>query len=364
MSNPTKNLEREPLLNSHTTGGSVVSYTVSSQQNCSNVTLKDRSAAQSTKKKLWFAVCLACCFFATELVAGYFANSLALMSDAFHLLSDVASFIVALAAIYLAEKPATKRHTFGFHRAEVIAALVSVLTIWVLTGFLVHEAIQRIRSPQVINAKLMCITATIGVLVNVVLAYVLGGHHHGHSHDEEDHTHIENQTGNHTHKETNINLRAAALHVLGDLLASVGVLVSSIILIFKPEMTFVDPLCTFFFSILVLYTTYHLVKDSLAVLMEGVPGNIHPDLIEKSLLDVPGVIAVHDLHVWTLSPGKYSLTAHITIDHNASNYDEVLSKGQHIVCDVYGVHHSTLQIESEQSSFTSHCNPELCAVRA
>lgn len=129
-------------------------------------------------------------------------------------------------------------------------------------------------------------------------------------------------------------------------------------------MTFVDPLCTFFFSILVLYTTYHLVKDSLAVLMEGVPGNIHPDLIEKSLLDVPGVIAVHDLHVWTLSPGKYSLTAHITIDHNASNYDEVLSKGQHIVCDVYGVHHSTLQIESEQSSFTSHCNPELCAVRA
>jgi zinc transporter 2/zinc transporter 4 len=129
-------------------------------------------------------------------------------------------------------------------------------------------------------------------------------------------------------------------------------------------MTIVDPLCTFFFSILVLWTTYHLVKDSLAVLMEGVPGNIHPDLIEKSLLDVPGVIAVHDLHVWTLSPGKYSLTAHITIDHNSSNYDEILSKGQHIVCDVYGVHHSTLQIESEQSSFTSHCNPELCAVRA
>ncbi|KAI8642419.1 cation efflux protein [Parasitella parasitica] len=363
MSNSAKNLEREPLLNTQTTGGSVVSYTVT-QQNCSNVTLKDRTAAQSTKRKLWFAVCLACCFFATELVAGYFANSLALMSDAFHLLSDVASFIVALAAIYLAEKPATKRHTFGFHRAEVIAALVSVLTIWVLTGFLVHEAIQRIRKPQVINAKLMCITAAIGVLVNIVLAYVLGGHHHGHSHDEEVHVHNENESDHQPHKETNINLRAAALHVLGDLLASVGVLISSIILIFKPKMTFVDPLCTFFFSILVLYTTYHLVKDSLAVLMEGVPGNIHPDLIEKSLLDVPGVIAVHDLHVWTLSPGKYSLTAHITIDHNSSNYDEVLSKGQHIVCDVYGVHHSTLQIESEQSSFTSHCNPELCAVRA
>ncbi|RCH92551.1 hypothetical protein CU097_009740 [Rhizopus azygosporus] len=369
--------ERTPLLfpvNSQT-GGSVVSYTVT-QKNCKNVTLKDRSEAQSTKRKLWFAVALACVFFATELVAGYFANSLALMSDAFHLLSDVASFIVALVAIYLAEKPPTKRHTFGFHRAEVIAALVSVLTIWVLTAFLVNEAIQRIKSPQEINAKLMCITATIGVFVNIILAYVLGGHHghshghsHEHSHDNDTHSHDDEEEANHNdisapHRETNINLRAAALHVIGDLLASVGVLISSIILIFKPDYTIVDPLCTFLFSILVLYTTYHLVKDSLAVLMEGVPGNIHPDLIEKSLLGVPGVIAVHDLHVWTLSPGKYSLTAHIKVDHTADiSYDEVLSKGQHIVCDVYGVHHSTLQIESDKTAFTSHCTPEICAPR-
>jgi cation diffusion facilitator family transporter len=290
---------------------------------------------------------------------------IALMSDAFHLLSDVASFIVALVAIYLAEKPPTKKHTFGFHRAEVIAALISVLTIWVLTGFLVHEAIQRIKSPQKINAKLMCITASIGVVVNIILAYVLGGHHHSHSHDEPDpHQDEETTEVSIPHKEANINLRAAALHVIGDLLASIGVLISSIILIFRPDLTIVDPLCTFLFSILVLYTTYHLVKDSLAVLMEGVPGNIHPDLIESSLLNVPGVIAVHDLHVWTLSPGKYSLTAHIKVDHTANiNYDEVLSKGQHIVCDIYGVHHSTLQIESDKTAFKSHCNPELCAPR-
>ncbi|KAI7900080.1 cation efflux protein [Cokeromyces recurvatus] len=367
----TSNSERAPLLGAQLpSDGNVVSYTYT-QQNCTNVTLKDRSAAALTKKKLWFAVGLACLFFTTELIAGYFANSLALMSDAFHLLSDVASFIVALVAIYLAEKPATKKHTFGFHRAEVIAALVSVLTIWILTGFLVNEAIQRIKNPQVINAKLMCVTAIIGVLVNVILAYVLGGHHHGHSHDghshdEEDHsiTTIGNETNSHVpHKETNINLRAAALHVLGDLLASVGVLISSVILIFKPEYTIVDPMCTFLFSILVLYTTYHLVQDSLAVLMEGVPGNIHPDLIEKSLLEVPGVIAVHDLHVWTLSPGKYSLTAHIKVDQSVCSYDEVLSKGQHIICDLFGVHHSTLQIESDNTGFTSHCNPELCSVQ-
>ncbi|KAI8997837.1 cation efflux protein [Pilobolus umbonatus] len=357
--------ERSPLINKNNkyrSAGSVVTYTVSNSH-CTNTTKANVAAAKQTKVKLWFAVCLAFLFFATELVAGYFANSLALMSDAFHLLSDVASFIVALVAIYLAEKPPTKTHTFGFHRAEVIAALISVLTIWLLTGFLVREAILRIQSPQEINARLMCMTASIGVVVNLILAYVLGGHHH-HSHDE---THVTIDVEDPSsqplpvRKETNINLRAAALHVLGDLLASVGVLISSVVLIFNPTYTFVDPLCTFFFSILVLYTTYHLVKDSIAVLMEGVPGSLHPDVIKQSLLDLPGVMAVHDLHVWTLSPGKYSLTAHIIIDDEHVDYDNILDKGQHIVCDMYGIHHSTLQIETGRSLFTSHCNPQLCA---
>lgn len=186
-------------------------------------------------------------------------------------------------------------------------------------------------------------------------------------------------------QEANINLRAAALHVIGDLLASIGkrkrengiefdlsaylyvimtgVLISSIILIFKPNLTIVDPICTFIFSLLVLYTTYHLVRDSLAVLMEGTPGHIEPEAIEKSLLQIPGVIAVHDLHVWTLSPGKSSLTAHITVSRDAMStisYDEILARGQRIVCDQYGVHHSTLQVESEQADFTSHCRPGIC----
>ncbi|KAI9033896.1 cation efflux protein [Phycomyces nitens] len=388
--------ERTPLTapsRSHLSG-SVVSYSMPNASSCSNITAKNSDSARSTKRKLMFATILALVFFGTELVAGYFANSLALMSDAFHLLSDVASFIVALAAIYLAEKPATKRHTYGFHRAEVIAALVSVLTIWVLTAYLVVEAIERVKKPQEIDAKLMCITASIGVGVNIVLAYVLGGHHHGHGHSHDhdhdhDHDHSNSNSNSHSHshsnedghdhsnedteahihnqtsgKETNINLRAAALHVLGDLLASIGVLISSIILIFKPEYTIVDPLCTFMFSLLVLFTTYHLVRDSLAVLMEGVPGDIEPEAIEKSLSQIPGVVAVHDLHIWTLSPGKSSLTAHITVSADSElTYDQVLQRSQHIVCDMYGVHHSTIQIESDQATFTSHCKPDICNTR-
>ncbi|KAL9555636.1 hypothetical protein MBANPS3_002258 [Mucor bainieri] len=335
-----------------------------SSSSCTNLASKvDDLTQSSTKKKLAITTTIALLFFATELIAGYLANSLALMSDAFHLLSDVASFIVALAAIYLAEKPPTKKHTYGFHRAEVIAALVSVLTIWVLTGFLVMEAIERIRKPQVIDARLMCITASIGVLVNVILACVLGGHHHHHHHH---HEHGDNESHHHhhsDHKEVNINLRAAALHVLGDLLASIGVLISSVILIFKPNYTIVDPMCTFIFSIIVLCTTYHLVQDSIAVLMEGAPGHIQPDAIEKSLQQIPGVIAVHDLHIWALSPGKSSLTAHIIVNV-ASDYDSILSQGQSIVCDTYGIHHSTLQIESDKAGFTSHCRPHICSSSA
>ncbi|KAI8338945.1 cation efflux protein [Chlamydoabsidia padenii] len=365
--------ERTPLLGhnhhhrrspSHT--GSMVSY---QDVTCANVG-EQSSISSSTKKKLWFATGLALIFFATELIAGYLANSLALFSDAFHLLSDVVSFLVALVAIYLAEKPPTSRHTYGFHRAEVIAALVSVITIWILTAFLVREAIERIKSPQEIDAKLMCITASIGVVINIILAYVLGGHHHGHSHDDghdHGHDHDEETTTaipNQHRKEANINLRAAALHVIGDLLASIGILISSIVLLVNPKLTIVDPICTFIFSLLVLYTTYHLVKDSLAVLMEGVPRHIKPEQIEKSLLQVPGVVAVHDLHVWVLSPGKSSLTAHISIDKDAFNrYDEILTKSQRIICDMYGVHHSTLQIESDQSNFQNHCRPQICTPR-
>ncbi|KAI8060054.1 cation efflux protein, partial [Gongronella butleri] len=369
--------ERTPLVKHHRSN-SIVSY---EDVVCANVSERIGTST-STKRKLWFATGLALVFFSTELVAGYLSNSLALFSDAFHLLSDVVSFLVALVAIYLAEKPATSRHTFGFHRAEVIAALMSVLTIWILTAYLVREAIDRISNPQEIDAKLMCITASIGVVVNIVLAYVLGGHHHahgGHDHGSHDHHHDHGEENhNHDHeerstgsnqpkirrKETNINLRAAALHVIGDLLASVGILISSIILLINPKLTIVDPICTFIFSLLVLYTTYHLVKDSLAVLMEGVPGNLQPELIEKSLLQLPGVVAVHDLHVWTLSPGKSSLTAHLTIDHDAfDRYDEILAKSQRVVCDLYGVHHSTIQIESNEADFTNHCRPNMCTPR-
>ncbi|CAO3592036.1 unnamed protein product [Absidia cylindrospora] len=362
-----------------------------SASTCSQIMMLQNSdnEATATKKKLMFACSLAFLFFITEVTAGYLANSLALLSDGFHLLSDVASFIVALVAIYLAEKPPTKRHSFGFHRAEVVAALISVFTIWILTGFLVVEAFHRLSHPQKIDAKIMCTTASIGVFVNLVLAYVLGGHHHHHHHQHQHQDQItdsdqESQL-NPKKKIHNINLQAAALHVLGDLLASLGVLISSITLWIKPEYGFVDPLCTFLFSIIVMYTTYHLVRDSFVVLMEGCPTHLDVHDVEESLLQLKRVIDVHDLHIWTLSPGKTALSVHLTVmgrstcaiatttrfstrsDSSSSssedastvmttdNDNHVLIEAQSLLYHEFGIHHSTIQIESSQGSNNRGC---------
>ncbi|ORZ20475.1 cation efflux family-domain-containing protein [Absidia repens] len=363
-----------------------------------------------------FACSLAFLFFITEVTAGYLANSLALLSDGFHLLSDVASFIVALVAIYLAEKPPTKRHSFGFHRAEVVAALISVFTIWILTGFLVVEAFHRLSHPQKIDAKIMCTTASIGVFVNLVLAYVLGGHHHHHHHHNHQHQHQDQDQITDSDQESqlnpkkkihNINLQAAALHVLGDLLASLGVLISSITLWIKPEYGFVDPLCTFLFSIIVMYTTYHLVCESFVVLMEGCPTHLEIHEVEESLLQLKRVVDVHDLHIWTLSPGKTALSVHLIVKgpstcviapttpisthsdssssgssssssssshhpvEDASTFmttdsdNHVLIEAQSLLYHEFGIHHSTIQIECSQDSNSKGCcvallDPTLC----
>ncbi|KAG0293368.1 hypothetical protein BGZ98_002194, partial [Dissophora globulifera] len=213
---------------------------------CKGVLITNEST--KNKRKLVFVTVLCLCFFTVEMVGGYFASSLALMSDAFHLLSDVVSFMVSLIAIWLSEQPATKRHSFGYHRAEVLAALMSVFIIWILTAVLLMEAVERIKNPTAIDGKTMCVVAAIGVGVNIVLAFALGhdhdhghGHGHDHSHDHNhghDHSHEHNGAHSHSHtpthshdhsgskkpkqkKEMNINVKAATLHVIGDLISSV-----------------------------------------------------------------------------------------------------------------------------------------------
>ncbi|KAL1924573.1 uncharacterized protein VTP21DRAFT_4227 [Calcarisporiella thermophila] len=386
--------ERQPLLDPSSPSltyfsaapGGILENNISVSPHCPGI--QSTENGQATKRRLIIATTLCLLFFAAELAGGFIANSLALMSDAFHLLSDIASFAVALAAILLAEMPATKRHSFGFHRAEVIAALVSVFTIWILTAYLVSEAIERIRNPQPIDGKTMLIVSSLGVVVNLILMFSLGhGHSHGHSHDHDhDHDPIADSNNHQVENdgqqqcvseaergrlasqkpkvEANINVKAAALHVIGDLISSIGVLISSIIIMIDPTKTIVDPICTFIFSILVLFTTYRLVVDSVSILMEGTPSHINPQEVKEALEKIQGVRVVHDLHIWTLTAGKTSLAVHLQVEpatapsDSRPDFSRILTEAQHLLCDDFGIHHSTVQIEEY---FTQHCAPVLCA---
>ncbi|KAJ3023289.1 hypothetical protein HKX48_003740 [Thoreauomyces humboldtii] len=358
--------------------------------------------AKANQKKLIIATILCFAFFIVELVAGLWAGSLAILSDSFHLLSDIAGFAISLAALYLSQQPATKRHSYGFYRAEIIGAILSTFLIWILTAFLVWEAIDRVRNPVPVDGPIMFVTAAVGVVVNIVLGLTLhgdhghshgghshGGHSHGgHSHgaedkhdhnsqeEESDHDHDHNHDHDHSHghshdeenplsgavakankpkkKAMNINVHAAAIHVIGDLLSSIGVLIAATIIWIKPDMTIVDPICTFVFSVFVLGTTVQLMYNSLTVLMEATPEDIDPHAVATDLRSIAGVEDIHDLHIWNLTLGKASLSVHLHIQENwaatllpldLADYHKILAEAQEMLCETYGIHHATVQLE-------------------
>uniref|UniRef100_A0A224Z4G9 Zn2+ transporter n=1 Tax=Rhipicephalus zambeziensis TaxID=60191 RepID=A0A224Z4G9_9ACAR len=298
-----------------------------------------------------------------EIVGGLLANSLAVATDAAHLLTDFASFMISLFSIWLAHRPPTKRMSFGWYRAEVIGAVTSVLLIWVVTGVLVYMAVQRIIQEEYeINATIMLITAGIGILVNIIMGVALqvGGVPHGHSHGahhagDDDDAHLKDGVaviengGSRPHSRTargsgNINVRAALIHVIGDFLQSVGVFVAALIIFFKPEYRIADPLCTFLFSVLVLLSTITILREALTVLMEGKPSSIDFRQVLTLLAQQPGVHMVHNLRIWALSMDKIALSAHIVIRPNEDAM-QVLKSCSRMIRSNYDIFELTLQIE-------------------
>ncbi len=336
------------------------------------------------------ACCLTCFFFVVELVGGYYAHSLAVMSDAAHLLSDLAGLFISLIAVSLSRVPASEMMSFGYARAEVLGAFVSVIFIWGLTGVLVVAAIRRIFYPTPVNGRLMLLLGAVGLAVNICLGLVLGHghrhvhlHSHCHDHDEEnlahdyDHDHVHHHHNNyHTHdhegvehrhaqdEEENedsgnkwglnwnrftgadiesVNVRAAYLHVLGDALQSVGVILAAIVIMFVPKWTVVDPICTLLFAVIVVFTTKGLAHEVFEVLMEAAPRNVRLRSVCARLTSINGVVRVGDLHAWSLSLQRPALSAHIYSDGTVSDH-HVLKQAQHILKEEFGVEHTTIQI--------------------
>ncbi|XP_022821773.1 zinc transporter 2-like isoform X3 [Spodoptera litura] len=313
------------------------------------------------RRKLIIASILCVIFMIGEIVGGYLSNSLAIATDAAHLLTDFASFMISLFSLWVSSRPATRRMPFGWYRAEVIGALTSVLLIWVVTGVLVYMAVQRVIYKEFgINATVMLITSAVGVAVNLIMGLTL--HQHGHSHGGGGHGHshggnnpvlnnkeradsdAESAASAHAHAQENINVRAAFIHVLGDFLQSFGVLIAAIVIYFQPSWSLVDPICTFLFSVLVLITTFNIIKDALLVLMEGSPRGVDFQEVANTFLSLPGVVRVHNLRMWALSLDKTALSAHLAIRTGVSP-QKVLEEATRLVHDKYNFFEMTLQIE-------------------
>ncbi|KOC70785.1 Zinc transporter 2, partial [Habropoda laboriosa] len=315
---------------------------------------------KKARKKLLLASALCVIFMIAEIVGGILSNSLAIATDAAHLLTDFASFMISLFSIWVASRPATRKMPFGWYRAEVIGALTSVLLIWVVTGILFYLAVERIVHKNFeLDAIVMLITSAVGVVVNLVMGLSLHqhghthgsshGHGHGHGHDSSHKTNrsIENERMDEeslARDKKNINVRAAFIHVLGDFIQSIGVFVAALVIYFKPSWSIVDPICTFLFSLLVVLTTFAIIKDVMNVLMEGIPKGFEYSQVESTFMQIDGVVKVHNLRIWALSLDKTALSAHLAIKPGASPHD-VLRTATRNIHDKYKFFEMTLQIE-------------------
>lgn len=255
-----------------------------------------------------------------EFVGGLLTDSLALLSDAGHMLSDTAALSLSLFALWFASRPPTKRKSFGFHRTEILAALVNGVGIVVIAVLIVIEAIRRIGDPPEVKSGPMLVVATIGLLVNLVAAFLL---HRGKGHS--------------------LNLQGAFLHVLGDALGSVGAMAAAVVMM-TTGFLLADPIISFVVAGLIVASAFQLIRDSVDILLEGAPRHLDLGEIETALLSVPGVCAVHDLHVWTITSGFDSLTAHLVIADGA-RHQEVLKASHDMLMERFRLDHSTLQPE-------------------
>ncbi|XP_071424667.1 probable proton-coupled zinc antiporter SLC30A4 [Pithys albifrons albifrons] len=327
-------------------------------------TRRERSKQRKVKKRLALAAFLYLLFMTGELIGGYVANSLAIMTDALHMLTDLSGIILTLLALWLSAKSPTKRFTFGFHRFEVLSAIISVLLIYILMAFLLYEAVQRtIHMDYEINGDIMLITAAVGVAVNLIMGFLLNqsGHLHSHSHSHP-HAHVPQPHsagtahGHGGHGHSSLAVRAAFVHALGDLVQSIGVLVAAYIIRFKPEYKIADPICTYVFSILVVLTTVRILRDTGIIILEGVPRHLNLDRIKEDLMKIEDVYSIEDLNVWSLTAGKTTAIVHLQlVPGSSSKWEDVQAKAQHLLLNTFGMYKCSVQLQSYKQEISKTC---------
>ncbi|GKV32973.1 hypothetical protein SLEP1_g41533 [Rubroshorea leprosula] len=328
----------------------------SNQENC-NLESKQRSKSAA---KLCGLISFYVIVMVVEVVGGVKANSLAVITDAAHLLTDVAGFSISLFTVWASAWEATSNQSFGYGRLEVLGALLSVQLIWLISALLIYEALDRmLHKNATVNGTLMFAIAAFGFFINLVMVMWLGHDHTHHGCGDKDYGHVE---GGHLCTTTedeeaslvssskvetkvmNINLQGAYLHVMADLIQSIGVMIAGAIIWAKPNWLLVDLLCTLVFSTFALFPTVPMLRKVFGILMERTPADISVDKLESSIKQIKGVQDVHDLHIWSITVGKSILSCHVVAEPGVS--PGVLLCQIRDYCEkAYNFNHITIQIE-------------------
>ncbi|MFN7684790.1 MAG: cation diffusion facilitator family transporter [Oligoflexia bacterium] len=285
------------------------------------------SHPSDSQRGLWLALGITGIFLVVEAIGGWFANSLALLSDAGHMLTDFGGLLLALFAGWVARRPPSRRLSYGYHRAEILGALASGLSIWALTGVLVFEAVARMDHPAQVQGSWVVGVASAGLVANLLSLKVLHRHQHAH-----------------------LNVRGAYLHVLADLGGSLGALISGLLIQWKGWL-WADPAMTFILAGLMLVGSWALIRDSVVVLMEATPSGMDSALVQEALAALPGVSEVHDLHIWSVGSGRMALSVHLISDRG----EQVLEAANRLLEQQFAIAHTTIQVEHPERFQSSRC---------
>ncbi len=290
------------------------------------------------EKRFILSIAITSLILLAEVVGGIWTGSLALLSDSAHVFMDIFALALSFVALKLSSLPPDNRHTYGYHRLEVLAALTNGLSLAVISIGIWWEAVQRFNEPATIRSTEMLVIAVIGLLANLLVAFILGSHRH--------------ESGEHDHSVEDLNVHSAFLHVLGDAVSSLGVILAAIVIAFT-GWEWMDPLVSVFIGILIAVSAYRVTRKSLHILVEGVPEGVSLVQVENTMHSIVGVMDVHDLHVWSICSGHVALSAHVTLDDFTSDHMSLRTQIKAALLTKYGIEHTTLQFESVS------CGPDI-----
>jgi cobalt-zinc-cadmium efflux system protein len=275
------------------------------------------------RQRLQLVLVVTILYFVAELAGGWFANSLALLTDAVHMLTDIAALCLGLFTLWISSRPATAGKTYGYLRAEILGALFNGLLLWLLVAFLWFEAVERLRNPQAVNGLPVMIIAAVGIVMNLALAWITLGPRN---------------------LSAGMALRAVLVHVVSDMIGSVGVLLAGALTYFGWRQA--DSGVSFLIGCLIIYGSWGLIREGVDILMESVPADVNLEELRRDLLAVSGTRELHDLHVWCLTSHQFALSAHAVVAEDADQ-DRVLSDISVLLEHKFKIRHMTVQLERD-----------------